>query len=136
MPKSERSEVSDRRGVPYIGLLVLAAIALLIIAILLPHPGKAPDGQFAGTNSAPGLTGMNTGTRSGRQGVPAPATFAAPANAQEIVSAKLAQFARGRQQIVAAMAGKFQVEVAPMSLGSLRLWKRGDGTRRRTCLQS
>ncbi len=103
--------ISDSR---LLSLVALGGVCLLLIAVWLPRP--------AGTSSAPSPGHGAKAAESGRfeyrphfASVPrsrkAPNDFATPKTPQEIVSGKLAQFARSRRQLAYALARRHGVEV-------------------------
>ena len=102
------------RGARLAVIVLLGCLFAVFIAILLPvqHPASAPpadsatptSGQMTITHSGRGLN-----TRAWRTDSPS----APERPAEEIVAEKVSQFARQREELVAAMAKQFNVAVPP-----------------------
>lgn len=104
---------SSRLGVRLVGIVLLGCLLLALIAILRPSPPPPATPQ---TNPDLTRTPM-TVTHSGRGlglGTARPDFVATPARlAEEVVVEKVTQFARNREELVAAMAKHFDVAVPP-----------------------
>src|ERR1035438_6442673 len=96
---------------PWPWLLGIGCLAVILLGILLPRPGRAPAIQSNSTNVAPGVAAPNATAleRAPRlnhfsSSVPIP-------DAQEIVAGKVSRFAQNRLDVVQAMAKHYKVEV-------------------------
>src|SRR5688572_22915591 len=94
-------------------LLLMCAVVVLLIVLRWPR-GRAPSTSgFTSTVSAPSGSDSVSDTNRQRPRLfhSADSTPTAPATAEEIVAAKLKQFARSRRDVMYAMAKQKNVEI-------------------------
>lgn len=108
MKKSTSPSDASRLGIRLVGLVLLGCLLLALLALLRPR--AAHDDSMADRSDS-----ANAKAAASSQAKPSPRVFkAGPAHsAEEIVAAKLAQFATEHEALVAAMAKHFGVAVPP-----------------------
>ena len=110
-PKQVRAPKDDKSGFWRPWMLVVGALLVILIGVLAPRPDNEPPNRFGTTNAISSGTAATSPRTSHRSQSDHLWSMPAGITAEEVVTNKVSQFARGRREVLHNLAKHLKLEV-------------------------